>query len=153
MTSLFGTSLAAKRDIAPSPLLARRKAPMLSIRLALRTLFRTPFVTTIAVLSLALGIGANAAIFSLFDQIMLRPLPVPEADRLVNLAAPGPKPGSTSCGQAGECDVVFSYPMFRDLEREQTVFTGLAAHDRFGASLNWQDAPLTGDGMYVSGSY
>ncbi|HET7380521.1 MAG TPA: ABC transporter permease [Gaiellales bacterium] len=120
---------------------------------AFRTLFRTPFVTTIAVLSLALGIGANAAIFSLFDQIMLRPLPVPEADRLVNLAAPGPKPGSTSCGQAGECDVVFSYPMFRDLEREQTVFTGLAAHDRFGASLNWQDAPLTGDGMYVSGSY
>ncbi|MGE5142063.1 MAG: ABC transporter permease [Acidobacteriota bacterium] len=120
---------------------------------AFRTLFRTPFVTTIAILSLALGIGANAAIFSLFDQIMLRPLPVPEADRLVNLAAPGPKPGSTSCGPAGECDVVFSYPMFRDLEREQTVLTGLAAHDRFGASLNWQDAPLTGDGMYVSGSY
>ncbi|HET7250646.1 MAG TPA: ABC transporter permease [Gemmatimonadales bacterium] len=126
---------------------------MRQLAFAFRTLFRTPFVTTIAVLSLALGIGANAAIFSLFDQIMLRPLPVPEADRLVNLAAPGPKPGSTSCGQAGECDVVFSYPMFRDLEREQTVFTGLAAHDRFGASLNWQDAPLTGDGMYVSGSY
>jgi predicted permease len=126
---------------------------MRQLAFAFRTLFRTPFVTTIAILSLALGIGANAAIFSLFDQIMLRPLPVPEADRLVNLAAPGPKPGSTSCGQAGECDVVFSYPMFRDLERAQTVFTGLAAHDRFGASLNWQDAPLTGDGMYVSGSY
>jgi predicted permease len=126
---------------------------MRQLAFAFRTLFRTPFVTTIAVLSLALGIGANAAIFSMFDQIMLRPLPVPEADRLVNLAAPGPKPGSTSCGQAGDCDVVFSYPMFRDLEREQTVLTGLAAHDRFGASLNWQDAPLTGDGMYVSGSY
>ncbi len=126
---------------------------MRQISLAFRTLFRTPFVTTIAILSLALGIGANAAIFSLFYQIMLRPLPVPEADRLVNLAAPGPKPGQQSCGQAGECDVVFSYPMFRDLEREQTVFTGLAAHDVFGASLNWQDAPLTGEGMYVSGSY
>ena len=126
---------------------------MRQLAFAFRTLFRTPFVTTIAVLSLALGIGANAAIFSLFDQIMLRPLPVPGADRLVNLAAPGPKPGSQSCGQAGDCDVVFSYPMFRDLEREQTVLTGLAAHVVFGASLNWQDAPLTGDGMYVSGSY
>ena len=126
---------------------------MRQLAFAFRMLFRTPFVTTIAVLSLALGIGANAAIFSLFDQIMLRPLPVPDADRLVNLAVPGPKPGSTSCGQAGDCEVVFSYPMFRDLERQQTVLTGLAAHDRFGASLNWQDAPLTGDGMYVSGSY
>ena len=126
---------------------------MRQLAFAFRTLFRTPFVTTIAVLSLALGIGANAAIFSMFDQIMLRRLPVPEPDRLVNLAAPGPKPGSTSCGQAGDCEVVLSYPMFRDLEREQTVLTGLAAHVKFGASLNWQDAPLTGDGMYVSGSY
>ena len=126
---------------------------MRQLAFAFRTLFRTPFVTTIAVLSLALGIGANAAIFSMFDQIMLRALPVPEQGRLVNLSVPGPKPGSQSCGQAGDCEVVFSYPMFRDLEREQTVFTGLAAHDVFGASLNWQDAPLTGDGMYVSGSY
>ncbi len=126
---------------------------MRQLSFAFRTLLRTPFVTTIAVLSLALGIGANAAIFSMFDQIMLRPLPVPEADRLVNLAAPGPKPGSQSCGQAGECDVVFSYPMFRDLEREQKTLTGLAAHCVFGASLAYQDAPLTGEGMYVSGSY
>ena len=63
--------------------------------LAFRTLAKTPFVTTIAVLSLALGIGANAAIFSLFDQMLLRPLPVHEPERLVNLSAPGPKPGST----------------------------------------------------------
>jgi len=90
---------------------------MRHIKLAFRTLFRTPFVTAIAVLSLALGIGANAAMFSLFDQIMLRALPVPDPDRLVNLGAPGPKPGSTSCSQAGDCEVVFSYPMFRDLER------------------------------------
>ena len=126
---------------------------MRHLTLAFRTLFKTPFVTGIAVVSLALGIGANAAIFSLFDQILLRPLPVPDPDRLVNLAAPGPKPGSQSCGQAGDCDVVFSYPMFRDLERSQTVFTGLAAHLAFGVSLSYRDQATTGDGMYVSGSY
>ncbi len=98
------------------------------LKLAFRTLFKTPFVTGIAVLSLALGIGANAAIFSLFDQMLLQPLPVAEPEELVNLAAPGPKPGPQSCNQAGDCDVVFSYPMFRDLERSQTVLAGLAAH-------------------------
>jgi predicted permease len=126
---------------------------MRHLTLAFRTLFKTPFVTGIAVLSLALGIGANAAIFSMFDQILLRSLPVPEPGRLVNLSAPGPKPGSQSCGQAGECDDVFSYPMFRDLERTQTVLTGLAAHVGFGVSLSDRDEPLTGEGMYVSGSY
>ncbi len=126
---------------------------MQHVTLAFRKLFKTPVVTTVAVLSLALGIGANAAIFSLFDQILLRPLPVPEPGRLVNLEAPGPKQGSQSCGQAGECDVIFSYPMFRDLERAQTVFTGLAAHCVFGASVVYGDEPVTGQGMYVSGSY
>src|SRR5258705_8724220 len=95
---------------------------MLNLKFALRTLFKTPFVTVVAIVSLALGIGANAAIFSLFNQMLLRPLPVPEPGRLVNLAAPGPKPGSNSCGQAGGCDTVFSYPMIRDLEKAQTVF-------------------------------
>ncbi|OLC72545.1 MAG: hypothetical protein AUH78_15845, partial [Gemmatimonadetes bacterium 13_1_40CM_4_69_8] len=123
------------------------------IRLASRTLRKTPFVTGVAVLSLALGIGANAAIFSLFDQILLRPLPVPDPDRLVNLEAPGPKPGSQSCGQAGDCDAVFSYPMFRDLERQQAVFSGLAAHCVFGVSLSYRNEAVTGDGMYASGSY
>src|SRR5713101_5748631 len=101
---------------------------MTQLRFSFRTLFKTPFVTTVAIVSLALGIGANAAIFSLFNQVLLRPLAVPEPNRLVNLGAPGPKPGSTSCGQPGDCDQVFSYQMFRDLEKAQTVFTGVAAH-------------------------
>jgi len=79
---------------------------MANIKLAFRTLFRTPFVTAVAVLSLALGIGANAAIFSLFNQMLLRPLPVPNPGSLVNLAAPGPNPGSQSCSQAGDCTEV-----------------------------------------------
>ncbi len=84
---------------------------MSHLKLALRSLNKTPFVTVVAVHSLGLGIGANAAIFSLFDQILLKRLQVQAPEELVNLAAPGPKPGSTSCGQAGGCDAVFSYEM------------------------------------------
>jgi predicted permease len=126
---------------------------MPNFRLALRTLFKSPFITLVAILSLALGIGANSAIFSLFDQMILRPLPVPAPEELVNLASPGPKPGSQSCGQAGSCDEIFSYPMFRDLEREQASFTGIAAHRNFGASLGYSGTTLGGDGLLVSGSY
>jgi len=126
---------------------------MPNIRLALRTLFKSPFITLVAILSLALGIGANSAIFSLFDQMLLRPLPVPHPNELVNLKSPGPKPGSTSCSQAGGCDEVFSYPMFRDLEKAQTSFTGIAAHRNFGVSLGYQGTSLGGDGLLVSGSY
>jgi predicted permease len=126
---------------------------MRNIRLAFRTLFRTPFVTTVAIVSLALGIGANAAIFSLFNQFLLRPLPAAAPQELVNLANPGPKPGSQSCNNAGGCDSVFSYPMFRDLEQKQTVFTGIAAHRLFDANLAYRGTTAKGDGMLVSGSY
>jgi predicted permease len=126
---------------------------MKSIKFALRTLFRAPFVTTVAILSLALGIGANAAIFSIFNQMLLSSLPVQEPERLVNLASPGPKQGSTSCGLAGDCDEVFSYPMFRDLQKMQTVFTDVAAHVTFGANLSFDGQTVSGEGMLVSGSY
>jgi predicted permease len=123
------------------------------LRLAVRTLVKTPFVTAIAIVSLALGIGANTAIFSLFNAMLLRPLPVTDAGSLVNLLAPGPKPGSQSCNQAGDCDAVFSYAMFRDLERAQTVFSGLAAHCIFGVNLSARGQTLSADGVLVSGSY
>jgi predicted permease len=124
-----------------------------NLKLALRRLIKTPFVTAIATISLALGIGANAGIFSIFDQTLLEALPVPDPTRLVNFAAPGPKPGSQSCGQAGDCDAVFSYGMFRDLEKAQTVFTGIAAHVAFSANLAYRGQTNSGDGLQVSGSY
>jgi hypothetical protein len=126
---------------------------MTTFKFAFRTLFRTPFVTTVAIVSLALGIGANAAIFSLFNQLLLANMSVPEPDRLVNLSAPGPKPGSQSCNQAGGCDAVFSYAMFRDLERVQTPFTGIAAHVSFAANLAARGQTHNGQGLLVSGSY
>jgi predicted permease len=128
-------------------------AMAMNMKLAGRRLWKTPLVSGVAILSLGLGIGANAAIFSLFDQTLLRALPVQRPDELVNLASPGPKPGSNSCGQAGSCESVFSYPMFRDLERLQTVFTGIAAHVGFGANLAYQGQTTSGGGLLVSGSY
>jgi len=126
---------------------------MLNLKFALRTLFKTPFVTVVAIISLALGIGANAAIFSLFNQLLLQPLAVPEAERLVNFSAPGPKPGSSNCGQIGDCEEVFSYQMFRDLERVQTSFSGIAAHVTFGANLAARGQTENANGLLVSGSY
>jgi predicted permease len=127
---------------------------MRNIGLAFRMLVKTPFVTTIAVLSLALGIGANAAIFSMFNQLLWRTLPVVEPDRLVNFSAPGPMPGSNSCNQTGGCDEVFSYAMFRDLEQSDKIpFTAIAAHRYTGVSLSIRNEPMTADAVMVSGSY
>ena len=124
-----------------------------NLRLAFRHLLKSPFVTGVAIASLALGIGANAAIFSLVDQMLLRPLPVVEPGRLVNFEAPGPNPGSQMCSQIGHCDEVFSYPMFQDLQREQQVFTGIAAHVGFGANISAQGRTMSAEGLLVSGSY
>src|SRR5207248_1897838 len=127
---------------------------MRNLKLAFRTLFRTPFVTVVAILSLALGIGANAAIYSLFNEMLLRPLPVTHPDRLVKFAAPGPHNGQTSCNMAGDCEEVFSYPMFRDLERANTAFSGIAAHFLFGVNVAMAgQTAVNGRGVFVSGSY
>src|SRR5215510_6694451 len=126
---------------------------MRSLKIAFRTLFRTPVVTAVAIVSLALGIGATAGIFSVFHQVLLQSLAVPGPSELVNLGAPGPKPGFGSCGRAGDCEVVFSYPMFRDLQKIQTAFTDIAAHVGFGANFAYETQTSSGEGLLVSGSY
>jgi len=123
------------------------------LRSATRQLAKHTSLTAVVVLTLALGIGATTAMFSMFHQVLLRPLPVTDPGSLVNLGAPGPKPGSTSCSRAGDCDQVFSYPMLRDLERDQQVFTGIAAHRGFGASIATGQQAVGGNGLLVSGGY
>src|SRR5262245_5250630 len=120
---------------------------MPNLRLALRMLLRTPGLTAIAVLSLAFGIGANAAIFPLYNQMLLRPLPVHEPNRLVNLAAPGPKPGSQSSNQAGSTENVFSYQMFRDLEQAESPLSGVAAHRLLEVNLGFKGQTKAAQGM------
>ena len=124
---------------------------MLQLRLALRSLLRTPLVTAVAVLSLALGIGANGAIFTIFERMILRPLPVEEPSRLVAFEDTGPISGSISNNSSGEH--VFSYPMFRDLQEQQSPFEGIAAHRVFGANLAFEGDTLSGGATMVSGNY
>ncbi|MBZ5499921.1 MAG: ABC transporter permease [Acidobacteriia bacterium] len=122
-------------------------------RYAFRQFRKSPGFTVTVVLVLALGIGANTAIFSIFYNFLLRPLPVQEPERLVNLSSTGPLPGYRSGDPAGQPDQRFSYPMFRDLQRVQTVFTGIAAHCSFPANLAAQDETRRGLGLLVSSNY
>jgi putative ABC transport system permease protein len=127
---------------------------MRNFKLALRTLARTPFVTVVAALSLGLGIGANSAIYSIFYRMVRQELDVPGADRLVNFSAPGPKNGSQSCGQAGPCEDVFSYPMLRDLQKAQlSSFIAIAGHRDLGANVSYDRRAFSRGGLLVSGSY
>ena len=127
---------------------------MRNLTLALRTLARSPFVTIVATLSLGLGIGSNAAIYSIFHRLVRQDLPVPDAGRLVNFSAPGPKNGSQSCGQAGSCDDVFSYPMFRDLQQSRVPsLTAIAGHRDLGANVSYERRSFAEGGLLVSGTY
>jgi len=96
------------------------------IRYALRMLWKSPGFTAVAILTLALGIGANTAVFSLTDQVLLRDLPISHPEQLVELVSPGPEPGSTwSDGIRGSS---FSYPEYEDLRGTLTnTFSGLLA--------------------------
>ena len=123
------------------------------VRWAIRGLRRSPGFSFIVVLTLALGSGANVAILSIFNQALIRELPVPSPDQLVNLSSPGPRPGGVSTSFSAGPDTVFSYPLFRDIERAQTVFTGLAAHRDFLASVAYKGQASSESGRLVSGSY
>jgi len=108
----------------------------------------------VIVVTLALGLGINAAIYSLYHQVLLRELTVAAPHELVNLAAPGPKEGTPSCGEIGTCEEVVSYPMFRDLERlPDSPFTGLAAHRNAAANIAIDGQTVAGTGLLVSASY
>ncbi len=89
----------------------------------LRSMLRTPAITVVALISLALGIGANTAIFSFLDAVMLRSLPVKEPQRLVKLGAED-WDGITD---SFACTELYSYPFYRQFQRKNVVFSDTAA--------------------------
>lgn len=119
-------------------------------RHAARQLRRTPAFTAIAVLTLALGIGANSAIFSLFDQVMLRALPVHEPNRLVILKFNNVDEGSLRSRMFG--GYYFSEPMFRALA-ERTKTAELLARAPNQAAVSWNGDTEQVDSEMVSGNY
>jgi putative ABC transport system permease protein len=121
------------------------------LRYAIRQLRKSPGFTAVAVLTLALGIGANTAIFGLLDQALLRALPVKEPDRLVLLKYSGSNTGHLSSRSDGK--FYFSYPMYRDLCDRNTVFSGIIATDWTQAGLQWHNQPELVATELVSGNY
>lgn len=97
-------------------------------RLALRLLLKSPAFTTTAVLTLALGIGANTAVFTLMKLIVMDALPVTQPEQLVVLHDSGPKFGSYGSRMGNSMSSAFSYPLYRDLSSATTqIFSGVLA--------------------------
>src|SRR5207302_3467014 len=130
----------------------RRMASCLQdVRYAFRQLRKTPGFTTVSLITLALGIGANTAIFSLTDQILLRLLPVAHPEELVLLRSPGLSPGHNWTDGANV--TTFSYPMYKDLRDRNQVFSGLLARYPVSLSVAGQGQSERADGELVSGNY
>ena len=114
-------------SLVPCP--TPRVIAMTDLRYAIRVLAKSPGFTAVALLTLALGIGANSAIFSVVNAILLRPLPYADSGRLVWLSERGPNFPTMS----------ISYPNFSDWRAQQTVFENIGVY-------NWGSYNLTGKG-------
>src|SRR5881409_3251369 len=106
------------------------------LKYTFRMLARTPGFTAVAVLTLALGIGANTAIFSLMDQVLLRLLPVRDPQQLVVLSAPGRNEGTTHNDSGTRFPI--SNPTYQELRDGASVFDGLLAHRQARVHLGAQ---------------
>jgi putative ABC transport system permease protein len=122
------------------------------LRYALRQLRKSPGFTLTVVLTLALGIGANAAVFTIFDQVLLRMLPVERPKDLVRFQWTGGFSGSAS-SFGGDTDNYFSYPMYKDLRDRNQVFSGILAADRTGVGISWKNQAESKSAEVVTGNY
>src|SRR6185503_2616439 len=117
------------------------------VRLAIRSLARSPLFATVAILSLALGIGANTAIFTLIDQILLRKLPVSHPEQLVMLYQQGPHNGSNMGSRA------HSYPIYQEFQKRAEPFSEVLCRRLAPTSVAIDNQTERLDAELVSGNY
>jgi len=117
------------------------------LRYTLRTLRRSPLFAGVAILSLALGIGANTAIFTLIDQIVLRELPVKDPDSLVMLYQRGAHNGSNMGSR------MHSYPIYQDYQKKAEPFSEVICRRWGSASISVDNQTERVDAEIVSGNY
>ncbi len=125
------------------------------IRYGVRGLLRNPGFTAVAVLTLALAIGANSTIFSLLNQALMRALPVQDPDQLVVLSFAGGSPGHTQSegGDTPGHRYEFSYPMYRDLRDQNSALSGLIATAPASVGVVWNNHAEAVSAEMVSGNY
>lgn len=121
----------------------RNLPTMNEIRCAWRVLLRNPGFTTIAILTLALGIGANVAVFSFVDQLLLRALPVKNPKELALLAVRYPD----------HTTYTFNYPLYRDYRDNAGLFAGMAAYQEQSVSLATEGDAQRARALVVSENY
>jgi putative ABC transport system permease protein len=119
---------------------------------ALRQLRKAPVFALTAVITLALGIGANTAIFTVFNQVLLRMLPVEKPKELVQVTFTGSDTGSIIVF-GGDSTMFFSNPMYRDLQSKNTVFSGMLADTEASTGVVWKGEGEIADTEVVSGNY
>lgn len=117
------------------------------LRLAIRGLRRSPLFATVAILSLALGIGANTAIFTLIDQILLRELPVVAPEQLVMLYQQGSNMGSNMGSR------MHSYPLYEDLQKKAEPLAEVLCRRTVPASVSVDNQTERVEAELVSGNY
>ena len=122
------------------------------LRYALRQLRKSPGFTLTVILTLALGIGANAAVFTLFDQVLLRMLPVQQPQQLVRFHWTGSYSGGASVF-GGDTGDFFSYPMYKDLRDKNQVFSSVVAVDKTNVGVIWNNQAEDEDAEIVTGNY
>src|ERR1041384_4575575 len=117
------------------------------VRLATRTLRRSPLFAVVAILSLALGIGANTAIFTLLDQLLLRKLPIKAPDEVVMLYQQGSNMGSNMGSR------MHSYPLYQDLQKKAEPLSEVICRRLVPASISVDNFTERVQAEMVSGNY